>query len=288
MFKIPTIFFMMVSAVFAGLYYSEVQSVEKQIVYIEAPVKEKETAPKNTAQQKELLTNKPSPAQSTTRLVFKEVSPFENVNTEDAEILLTIRDYHRRDEGREYKEEHAILFQRLELDEATEEAFLALMADKRFANEIRPQGWMTDEEKEEAEIKRNDVLAILDLKVQNVLGSQFDAYINYTEKAGQYRMIAEMSKKLIKDNLNLNIEQQDQLADVLFNGKRVTSEFDWKEMKTNPKLRDQWLAVNKENQSIMTTQAGQFLEEPQLKIFLQTLKSRYGKFDKQRRSSKNK
>jgi hypothetical protein len=280
MFKLTTIFFMVLSAVFAGLFFTESENKEEKIVYVEVDAKKSLQKPQEKSQRstsKNSNTVASSPVK--TRIVFKEVNSFENVSKEEAELLLTIRDYHRQDEGRDFKEDNSILFKRLNLDQQTEAAFLEIMADKRLANEIRPQKWMTDEEKEIAKEKRQEINAALDLKAEEILGSQFETYTAYRVKSRQYSMIADMDQKLIQSNANFNEVQQDQLAEVLYNGKQITTDFNWKEMRKNPEAMDKWLSFYKDNQANMTSNAEQFLEKPQLKVFQKTLKSYYNRYE---------
>jgi hypothetical protein len=279
MFKLATIFFMILSAVFAGLFFTESEDKEEKIVYIEVDAKKSLQKPQDDSQRETSKLSKTVASNPVkTRVIIQEVNPFENVSKEEAELLLTIRDYHRQDEGRDFKNDNTILFKRLDLDTQTETAFLNIMADKRLANEIRPHNWMTDEEKELAKEKREAINAALDLKAEAILGPQFETYTNYREKSRQYSMVADMDKKLIQSNANFNETQQDQLAEVLYKGKKLTTKFNWKEMKKSPEVMDKWLSFYKDNQATMTSSAEQFLEEPQLEIFQKTLKSYYSRY----------
>ena len=77
MFKITTLFFMVVSAIFAGLYYTETQHSEERTVYIEVPAKQevkivervihKEIPAKNEGRSK---------AQAATKVIIRQVNPF--------------------------------------------------------------------------------------------------------------------------------------------------------------------------------------------------------------------
>ncbi|MCM8542321.1 MAG: hypothetical protein NE328_18775 [Lentisphaeraceae bacterium] len=286
LFKVTTVVFMTLSVVFASLYLVERSAVinqnpldaqtKAQAATIEEVNKE-ELKKSNQTKEKKAVSESLK-----TVVLTKEVSSHPELTKEEIDLMLEIKNSMSRDYSRRLEREHPLLFERLQLDEAQKEELKLLIGERRLGLNLKPAEGASEEEKAAYQLKKDEILGSIDNKIAEVLSEQTETYLNYREKSQQYQVVFDINKKLSTSGEPLDIEQQDQLADIMHVSRRQAEEqngkIDWRAMRESPEKAEQALNSYKERHEIMKAEIN-FLTDNQREAFVKHLDSRYKRYE---------
>ena len=286
LFKVTTVVFMTLSVVFASLYLVERSAVMNQHPLSAqakaqdatiAEVKKEEVKKVNQTNEKKAVSESLK-----TVVLTQEVSSHPELTKEEIDLMLEIKNSMSRDYSRRLEREHPLLFERLQLDEAQKEDLKLLIGERRLGLNLKPAEGASDEEKAAYQLKKDEILGSIDNKIAEVLSEQTETYLNYREKSQQYQVVFDINKKLSTSGEPLDIEQQDQLADIMHVSRRQAEEqngkIDWRAMRESPKKAEQALNSYKERHEIMKAEIN-FLTDNQREAFVKHLDSRYKRYE---------
>jgi hypothetical protein len=266
LFKIGTFSFMATSVVFAGLYFTE--KADEPVV-IRETVEVKSTSVETSAPiVEEKIVYRTDKAG--TRVVVKEVSSHPELSKVELDMMVKVVDKMKVNYSRNLKREHPLLFERINLDEENEKKFMKLIGERRMALYMRLDKDATEEEKEAHNAFKEEALSGVDDKITSLIGEQATTYFGYREKSQQYRSIAGINKGLVQAGFEMDADQQDQLAQVMFDNRRELSDehskFDWNALRKSPEKVGEMVDFHKERYENMKSQAS-FLDDDQRLAF---------------------
>lgn len=282
LYKITSFVFMALFAIFASLYFVEKSSGELP-KESSLNVKAKEQSPIRIREAKavEQKTDKLE-VQTKTVVLTKEVSSHPGISREDFNLMVEVKNSMSRDYSRRLEREHPLLFERLQMDEAQKNEFKLLIGERRLGLNLRPLEDASEEAKEEYQLKKDEILESIDNKIAEVLGEQTESYFNYRDKAQQYQVVSSINSKLTSSGEQLEIDQQDQLADLMHISRKQSDEqngkVDWRSLRESPDKAVEALTQYKERHELMKAEIG-FLSDVQKDIFVKHLDSRYKRYE---------
>ena len=289
LYKLSSALFMITTVVFAGLYFAEKQN-ETSTLPIDAQVEKNNPKVVTKTGTKTVVEKVIVEKEKDPKVVFKRISSHPELTEGEIDMMLEIRDSMRRDYSRNLRREHPLMFERLELDEETEGDFLLLVGERRMALNMRADRDMSDEEREEYNARRDEILEVIDGKIADLVGPKFDSYVNYRERSQQYQSVASLNSRLKEAGTVLDVDQQDQLAQVLYDNRREAFEenkdFDWRVLRESPEKAEEMVNFHKERYEKMKEQAN-FLNEDQRVAFEKHLESSLSRYSRWAERIKN-
>lgn len=284
LFKVTTVVFMALTVVFATLYFTEKSVIipENQSTLREQASKSSEQ--KSTGSSKPVKSEKKDSVDQKTKTVIltEQISSHPDLTKEEIDLMVEIKNSMSRDYSRRLEREHPLLFERLQLDEDQKNRLKLLIGERRLGLNLRPAEGAGEEEKAAYQLKKDEILGEIDIKISEVLGEQTETYLNYREKSQQYQVVFDINRKLSDSGEQLDIAQQDQLADLMHLSRKQAEEqngkIDWRAMRESPEKAEEALISYKERQEIMKAEIN-FLTDSQREAFVRHLDTRYKRYE---------
>jgi hypothetical protein len=272
MFKFSTLIFMVTTVVFAGLYFTEKEYKPKTFVETREVVKVVKVKQAMTSYEKEKLSSPELKRESPiNRVIIKEISSHPELSKFEIDMMSrTYKEMTKKWSGRS-KRSHPLLYEKLSLDEETEKKFLSLIGERRMNLYMSsPDKDASEEEKEEHQAYKEDTLKYVDDKISDLIGEKSDVYFNYRERSLQYSSVSGINRGLKQSGIEMNEQEQDQLAEVMFDNRRELdsdhAKYDWAAARKNPERIDEILDFHKKRYDAMKSQVN-FLSEIQQEAF---------------------
>ncbi|MCM8528451.1 MAG: hypothetical protein NE327_18145 [Lentisphaeraceae bacterium] len=283
-FKVTTVVFMALTVVFATLYFTE-----KSVIVPESQSTVNEQVSKSSEQKspessKPVKSEKKDSVDQKTKTVIltEQISSHPDLTKEEIDLMVEIKNSMSRDYSRRLEREHPLLFERLQLDEDQKNRLKLLIGERRLGLNLRPAEGAGEDEKAAYQLKKDEILGEIDIKISEVLGEQTETYFNYREKSQQYQVVFDINRKLSDSGEQLDIAQQDQLADLMHLSRKQAEEqngkIDWRAMRESPEKAEEALISYKERQEIMKAEIN-FLTDNQREAFVRHLDTRYKRYE---------
>ena len=279
-YKVTSFVFLAASVAFASLYFVEKSSNSIPPNNNITSIEYKDSKRNSTKQA--VKVSPTGEVKSKTVVVKREVSSHPNLSSHEIDLLLEVKDSMSRDYSRRLEREHPMLFERLNLDEESKKAFKLLVGERRLGLNMRSSSDMSEADKEEFSLKKEEILSDVDNKIASLLGGQFDVYINYRDKARQYQLVSGINQRLQSSGESMALDQQDKLASLMFDSRQSFSEensnVDWQDMRNDPAKAQQALEEYRKKNDILKEQID-FLSENQKKVFISHLDYRFKRYE---------
>ena len=285
MFKFSTIIFMVTTVVFAALYFTEKGYKPKNFIETREVVKVVKFKQAMASHEKEKLSASELKEESpVNRGIIKKISSHPELSTFEIDMMARMYKEMTKKMSARVKGSHPLLYKKLRLDEDTEKKFLILISERRLNLFMSsPDKDASEEEKEEQQAYKEDILRYVDDKILDLIGEKSDVYFNYRERVLQYRSISGINRGLKQSGIEMNEQEQEQLADVMFDNRRELDsdhkKYDWSAVRKNPERIDEVLDFHQKRYDTMKSQVN-FLSEKQQEAFSSHLDAELKKYER--------
>ena len=285
-YRLTTYFLFMTTAVFAGLYFtsSEEELTVNETVFVSDQIISSPSVETSETKPQSITPSEATSPKSETKVIIKEVSSHPEYDSDKLDYMAFMYENFLKSHTARIRRSYPLLFERLSLDDASQEELTRLLSEKEMVNWMRGHN-MNDDEKLELAERKEQMKEKFNQQIADLLGSETDIFQDYEDKKQQYQQISGLKGKM-EESGDFSIAAQDELASLMQESRSIHKEMfgdEWKTLRESKEKADEFLAVTSERYKQLTESAD-FLNEAQKEVFGGYLNKVYQRFE---RAAKN-